>query len=108
MVLSFLNQSVRKLRLPCSKQFKTEEEAGDKVTKVTRKQMSNIKSWDRSTVFTYACYWGIFFFSMNVVVAQLTVLFLSWLIEVTTPLGLGAVTGIFLLVGSKYDKTKFF
>lgn len=97
--LSFLNQSVRKLGVKCSKTIKSEEERRDVFTKTTRRQINYIMAWERSTVFTYAVYWGAASFIMNVAVAKLTVLFLSWLIETTSPLGLGAVTGIMVGVG---------
>jgi hypothetical protein len=99
LVLSFLNQSIRKLDLPCSKKIKSEEERRDIFTRATRRQIQAILAWDRSTVFTYAVYWGAAFFIMIVAVAKLTVLFLSWLIETTSPLGLGPVTGIMVGVG---------
>lgn len=98
-VLSFFNQLVRKLGLPCSKVLKTEETQRDYLTKRTRIQIQTFVSWDRSKVYTYACYWGIAFMIIWVIVAQFTVLFLSWLIEKTSVMSLGAVTGILIGVG---------
>jgi hypothetical protein len=99
LVLSFLNQRVRRLGLKCSKKIKSEEEKADFYTRATRRQIKDVRTWDLSTIFVYAVYWGAGFVIMNVVVAKLTVLFLSWLIEKTGPLGLGATTGIMILVG---------
>eukprot|EP00526_Cylindrotheca_closterium_P000029 CAMPEP_0113654782 /NCGR_PEP_ID=MMETSP0017_2-20120614/29338_1 /TAXON_ID=2856 /ORGANISM="Cylindrotheca closterium" /LENGTH=872 /DNA_ID=CAMNT_0000567949 /DNA_START=1 /DNA_END=2619 /DNA_ORIENTATION=+ /assembly_acc=CAM_ASM_000147 len=97
--LDIVNQAVRKIGFKCSKTFKTEEEKKDIFTRKARRQIKAILSWERSTVLTYAVYWGGAFFVMNVAVAKLTVLFLSWLIEITNPFGLGAVTGIMVGVG---------
>eukprot|EP00980_Cylindrotheca_fusiformis_P002221 scaffold517_cov119-Cylindrotheca_fusiformis.AAC.4 len=99
LAMSVLNQCIRRCGLPCSKTLKTEEERKDFVTKRARLAIKIFQSWDRSTVYTYAIYWGAAFMIMQVIVAQLTVLFLSWLIEATSPLGLGAVTGIMVGVG---------
>ncbi|CAJ1952883.1 unnamed protein product [Cylindrotheca closterium] len=97
--LDIVNQAVRKIGLRCSKQFKTEEEKSDIFTRKARRHIEAIRSWERSTVLTYAIYWGGAFFLMNVAVAKLTVLFLSWLIQITSSFGLGAVTGIMVGVG---------
>ena len=97
--LSVLNQLVRKVGLRCNKTLETPEEKSDFITKRTRSAVETFRSWDRSKVFTYAVYWGAAFMIMQVLVAQMTVLFLSWLIEATTPLGVGAVTGIMVGVG---------
>lgn len=72
----------------------------DWVTVKTRRQIENFKTWDRSKVFTYAVYWGIGFMTLQVVVAQFTLLFLSWLIEKTSSLSVGAATGIMVAVGT--------
>ena len=58
-----------------------------------------MKSWDLAKVFTYAIYWGIAFMILQVLVANLTVVFLSWMIEKTANLGLVPVTGIMCAVG---------
>jgi len=58
-----------------------------------------MKSWDRAKVFTCAVYWGIAFMILQVLVANLTVVFLSWMIQQTADLGLAAVTGIMCAVG---------
>ena len=58
-----------------------------------------MKRWDLARVYTFAVYWGIFFMILQVLVAKLTVVFLSWLIEQTASFGLGAVTAILIGVG---------
>ncbi|CAJ1931780.1 unnamed protein product [Cylindrotheca closterium] len=99
LVLSMLNQCVRRCGLPCSKKMKTDKERSDFITKRARRAIDTYLTWDRSTVFTYAVYWGAAFMILQVIVSQFTVLFLSWLIEATAPLGLGPVTGIMVGVG---------
>jgi len=47
-----------------------------------------------------ALYWGIFFFTCNVIISKFTVLFLSWLIAVIEDLGLALISVIFFFVGS--------
>jgi hypothetical protein len=55
--------------------------------------------WKWTSVLVNALYWGIFFFTCNVVVSKFTVLFLSWLILVIAPLNFGLVSLIFFVVG---------
>ncbi|KAL3929345.1 MAG: hypothetical protein SGBAC_012252 [Bacillariaceae sp.] len=99
LVLSMLNQCVRRCGLPCTKEMKTDKERKDIFTKRARRALETYITWDRSIVFTYAVYWGAAFMILQVIVAQFTVLFLSWLIEATAPMGLGPVTGIMVGVG---------
>ena len=98
-VLSVVNQGIRKLGLPCSKPIKTEEARQDFITKRTRRHINAFLSWDRTKVLTYAVYWGVAFMMLQVIVAQFTVLFLSWLIESTSSLNVGTVTAILVGVG---------
>ena len=93
---SITNQFIRRLGLPCSQP--PGEDSGIFTTR-TRKQVDTMKSWDLAKVFTYAIYWGIAFMILQVLVANLTVVFLSWMIEQTATLGLAAVTGIMCAVG---------
>jgi hypothetical protein len=94
---SISNQFIRKMRLfLCSE---TVGDANDIFTTRTRSQIAQMKCWDRARVYTFAIYWGIFFIVMQVVVAKLTVVFLSWLIERTASFGLGVVTAILVGVG---------
>mmetsp|Transcript_20778 Transcript_20778/g.60442 ORF Transcript_20778/g.60442 Transcript_20778/m.60442 type:complete len:916 (-) Transcript_20778:1865-4612(-) len=118
-VLSFLNQCVRRTGIfMCSKAAEsgtldgTENDRGERssvnsakidwtdwITERTRQQVYVFRSWDRSKIYTYAIYWGAAFMMLSVIVAQVTVLFLSWLIEQTSKMSLGAVTGILVGVG---------
>ncbi|CAB9497497.1 expressed unknown protein [Seminavis robusta] len=97
--MSVMNQAVRKLGLPFSKPLKTPETQKDFLTKRTRIQLNMIRSWDRAKVVSWGVLWGIFFMVMVVIVAQFTVLFLSYLIEVTSALSVIAVTAILCGVG---------
>mmetsp|Transcript_5005 Transcript_5005/g.6896 ORF Transcript_5005/g.6896 Transcript_5005/m.6896 type:complete len:903 (-) Transcript_5005:383-3091(-) len=105
-ILSFLNQCVRRTGIfRCSKSPEVNNDDPDAERKTTwltartSEQINQFKSWDRSKVYTYAIYWGIAFMTMNVVVAQFTLLFLSWLIDATSSMGLGVVTVILVAVG---------
>ncbi|KAL7433449.1 hypothetical protein ACHAXM_003585, partial [Skeletonema potamos] len=94
---SITNQLIRKTKI-----FPFSEPVGDSddiFTTRTRTQINQLKSWDRARVYTFAVYWGIFFMVMQVLVAKLTVVFLSWLIEQTANFGLGIVTAILVGVG---------
>lgn len=94
---SITNQCIRKSRLfPCSEPVGDDH---DIFTTRTRRQIEVMKCWDRARVYTFAVYWGIFFMILQVLVAKLTVVFLSWLIEQTASFGLGAVTAILIGVG---------
>jgi hypothetical protein len=80
--LSALNQMVRKIGInPCAQpkagKDSLEENAGF-VTVRAKKQLTRMRSWNRSKVLTYAIYWGIAFMTMQVLVANLTVVFFSW------------------------------
>lgn len=94
---SITNQLIRKTRIfPCSHPVR---DSNDMFTARTRRQIDQMKTWDRARVYTFAVYWGIFFMVMQVLVAKLTVVFLSWLIEQTASFGLGAVTALLVVVG---------
>jgi len=101
--LSIMNQCVRSTGVfPCSKppsDEETEPFARDIFTSKTRQQINVMKTWDRAKVYTYAIYWGIAFMVLQVIVAKITVVFLSWLIEETSNLGLGFVTIIMVITG---------
>jgi len=58
-----------------------------------------MKSWDRANVFTIATYWGIAFMVLNVLVATMTTVLLSWIIEKTAGYSLAVVTAIMAGVG---------
>lgn len=99
--LNMVNQFFRKSGLnPIAQPAK--EDDGDHASLLTvagKKQMSRMKSWDTVRVITIAIYWGIFYMGMQVVVSNLTVVFLSWLIDATADFGLIAVSGILCGVG---------
>ncbi len=99
--LSMVNQFFRKSGVnPISQPSKEGDSDHDSLLTVKgKKQMDRMLSWDRVRVITIAIYWGIFYMGMQVVVAQLTVVFLSWLIDATADFGLAAVTGILSGVG---------
>ncbi len=121
-----MNQCVRSTGIfPCSKPPSDENSelaSRDIFTTKTRKQINVMKTWDRAKVYTYAIYWGIAFMVLQVIVAKITVVFLSWyvnvclftlpfpqllmlfllfrrLIEEMSDLGLGFVTIIMFITG---------
>eukprot|EP00586_Coscinodiscus_wailesii_P003085 CAMPEP_0172490614 /NCGR_PEP_ID=MMETSP1066-20121228/21102_1 /TAXON_ID=671091 /ORGANISM="Coscinodiscus wailesii, Strain CCMP2513" /LENGTH=555 /DNA_ID=CAMNT_0013259167 /DNA_START=665 /DNA_END=2329 /DNA_ORIENTATION=- len=98
-MLSFLNQLVRKAGCLCSKKIVTEEDKADWVTKRTRKQINAVKKWNHGKVIRYAIYWGLVFFSVQVLVAKFLNLILSVLIEEMKNFSIWAVTGVMVAVG---------
>mmetsp|Transcript_6490 Transcript_6490/g.8781 ORF Transcript_6490/g.8781 Transcript_6490/m.8781 type:complete len:846 (+) Transcript_6490:17-2554(+) len=106
-VLSFLNQCVRRFFcFPCSKKHSNDlnedglpAENKDWVTRDARLWLEEFKSWNLTSVYSYAIYWGIGIMTMQVLVAQLTLLFLSWLIETTANYSLNTVSIIMVVVG---------
>lgn len=64
-----------------------------------RRQLREIQAWNKSNVFTYAMYWGILFMSVAVIVAKFTLLFLAWMIDITSSMSLVTVTGVLFAVG---------
>lgn len=64
-----------------------------------RRILRTIQSWETTKVFTCAIYWGMAFMILNVIVAQYTILFLSWLIQVTQEMSIALVTVILVSVG---------
>jgi hypothetical protein len=80
--LSMINQLVRRIGInPCS-QPAIDSSASPKnydiLTVRANKHVARVKSWDRARVFTYAVYWGLAYMVLQVIVAKLTVVFLSW------------------------------
>mmetsp|Transcript_2489 Transcript_2489/g.5166 ORF Transcript_2489/g.5166 Transcript_2489/m.5166 type:complete len:926 (+) Transcript_2489:227-3004(+) len=104
MTLSMINQLVRRVGVnPCSQPSTDSNEPNHTAsifTIRTRKHIEKMKSWDRSRVLTIAVYWGIAYMILQVICAQLTIVFLSWLIDKTADFGLYAVTGIMMGVGA--------
>lgn len=101
--LSIMNQFVRATAIiQCSQPAREDydsREGRDIFTIRTRKQINVFRTWNRAKVYTIAIYWGIAFMVLQVIVAKLTVVFLSWLIEKTSTFGLGLVTVIMMAVG---------
>ena len=76
---SRLNQFIRTTEIfPCSQPIRRVEGRIDVYTSRTRTQINAIKNWDKARVYTYAVYWGIAFMTLEVIIARLTVVFLSW------------------------------
>jgi len=98
-----VNQLVRKARLPCSSKLIKDGDVGvgqsEWLTTKGNMHLKQFRSWDRSKVYTYALYWGIFIMVMFVIVTEFTTVFLSWLITKTKPLGILVVTFIMVGVG---------
>ena len=106
LAVSFLNQSIRNINLPCSKKEENLDPRSLRnvmgkglVTDEARRLIREVKTWDLVDVFTYAIYWGVGFMVFAVLAAKFTVLFLSWLIEQTQDMSIPVVTGILIGVG---------
>merc|ERR1712038_330377 len=64
-----------------------------------RRLIRMFQSWNTTRGFTIAIYWGMAFMILYVIAAEYTVLFLSWLIDVTKNMGIALVTFILVSVG---------
>ena len=64
-ILSALNQSVRKLGISPSPScgMDVSDRHSGVITVIAKKQLIQMRSWDRAKVFTYAIYWYVFFIS---------------------------------------------
>ena len=99
-MLSAINQLVRRIGVnPCAQPSCDSDNNAGLVTVKAKKQLTRMRAWNRAKVFTYAVYWGVAYMILQVLVANLTVVFLSWMIEKTANLGLVPVTGIMCAVG---------
>lgn len=82
LMLSMVNQMVRRVGLnPCSQPASALDDATKNAsvfTVRTNKQLTRMRSWDITRVFTYAVYWGVAYMILQVIVSKLTVVFLSW------------------------------
>jgi len=102
--ISFVRQGLRKMNTCCSTpptdtvSLKYIGGAGW-LTIEARRLIRLVKSWDRVKVFTIAIYWGIAFMVLSVIVAQFSILFLSYLIEKTSDMNIALVTAILSLAG---------
>lgn len=64
-----------------------------------RRLIRTFQSWPTTRVFSIAIWCGIFFMVLYVIVAEFTILFLSWLIETTSDMSVAVVTIILVSVG---------
>jgi hypothetical protein len=70
-----------------------------RLTKVGHGLWVSMGHWQWTPVLVYALYWGIFFFTCNVIISKFTVLFLSWLIICIQDFSLLVVSAIFFGIG---------
>jgi hypothetical protein len=105
LVISFIIQRIRCITSGCysspaddTMSLRTIPGAGWFTIEV-RRLLRTIQAWNITRVFTIALYWGLAFMIMYVIVAQYTLVFLSWLIQVTSDMNLGLVTAILIGVG---------
>jgi hypothetical protein len=97
--LSFINQLIRKLPcIPITKRL-DDSDRHLMLTKIGSAMYTNMTTWKWTDVLVYALYWGIFFFTCNVIISQFTILFLSWLIVYIAEFSLMTVSAIFFVVG---------
>ena len=102
-VISFIIQRIRSIQFCCytkppvNTASLRDVAAGGWFTVEARRLIREFQSWNRAKVLTMAVYWGLAFMILNVIVAQFTLVFLSWLIEKTSEMPLLLVT--LLLVG---------
>lgn len=105
LALSFVNQTIRNFKCPCTRNVKTTTESlrdvmgAGHLTVEARRLIREIKSWDMVDVLTYANYWGMGFIVFAVLAPKFTTLFLSWIIEKALDMSIPVVTGILLGIG---------
>jgi len=102
--ISFLIQRIRNLNCcynkpPPSTASLREIPVRGLLTAEARRLIREFLSWNRTKVLTYAVYWGLVFMVMGVIVAEFTVVFLSWLIEITSTMPIGLVTAVLVGIG---------
>ncbi|GFH51182.1 hypothetical protein CTEN210_07657 [Chaetoceros tenuissimus] len=104
-VISFIIQRIRSVscfqysKPPSNTQSLRHIGGNGWLTIEARRLLREFQSWNKTKVYTYAIYWGLAFMVMSVIVSQFTLLFLSWLIEKTEAMSLGAVTGLLVAIG---------
>ena len=80
--LSAINQMVRRIGInPCAQPTHDTNDPDKNAGVVTvraKAQLTKMRCWDRAKVFTYAVYWGVAYMVLQVIVSQLTVVFLFW------------------------------
>ena len=105
LALSFVNQGLRKIKCPCTKNVKTTTESlrdvigAGHLTIEARRLIREMKTWDIVDVLTYAVYWGMGFMVFAVLAPKFTTLFLSWIIEKALKMSVPVVTGILIGIG---------
>ena len=97
-VIAFINQSVRKLGMPLSKQL-TDEDRTFALTLVAARQKKLILAWEKTPVILSALHVGIFIQIMSVLVTKFTYLFLAWLRTAIADWSVAAVTAVMAIVG---------
>lgn len=102
--ISFIIQRIRNINCdynkPPTNTTSLREIGGDGwLTIEARRLVREFLSWNRTKVLTYAVYWGLAFMVLNVIVAQFTLVFLSWLIEKTSSMPLPLVTAVLVGIG---------
>lgn len=97
--ISILKQMIRNFTRWCTKESLQDVAVNGWLTIEAVRLLRELKSWSRTKVLTCAVYWGLAFMILNVIVAQFTLLFLSWLIEETSAMALGTVTVILVGIG---------
>jgi len=118
-LVSFLNQRVRRMRSMVRQLlFKNDENLNANnplcshrpslasamdwngwLTEIASTQIQGMKSWDISKLFVWAIYWGMAFHLMFVLVAQFSIVFLSWVIYKTEEFNLWLLTFCLASVG---------
>ena len=98
-VLSAMNQGVRKISFISITKRLDETDRDLRLTKIGAALFEILRQWKWTKVLVYGIYWGIFFFTCNVVISKFTVLFLSWLIVQLESLSLGLISLIFFITG---------
>jgi len=96
--LSLLNQTIRRLRMPLSKQL-TDEDKTFALTLVASKQKSAIMHWEWTAVILSSLRVGVFVQLMGVLITKFTYLFLAWLRVYISDWSLGQVTACMSFVG---------
>ena len=98
-LLSAINQGIRKLPfIPITKVL-DDTDRHLCFTKIGSAMLMTMMKWKWTKVLVYGLYWGIFFFTCNVVISKFTVLFLSFLIVELESLSLVLISIIFFVTG---------
>ncbi len=105
LVISFIIQRIRAVAFHCYSTPPPNTESLRNIpgqgwfTIEGRRLIRTFQSWETTKVFSIAIYWGMAIMILYVLGARFTVLFLSWLIGVTSEMGVALVTVILVSVG---------